>query len=71
MGLLGEFGRDWVEELKVVKDNWVLCVGIIGDCLGVDVRRWSVLLVRTLMATEADLFCHLVPSLTERGPLFR
>jgi hypothetical protein len=53
-----------------VERNWVLCVGIIGDCLGVDVRRWSALLVRTLMATGAELLGHLAPS-TERGRLFR
>jgi hypothetical protein len=37
-----------------VKNNWVLCIGIIGDRLEVDVSRWSVrcvLRVTTLMAT--------------------
>ena len=53
-----------------MEKNWVLCVGITGDCLGVDVRRWSVLLVRTLMATGAELVGHLAP-LTEQGHLFR
>jgi hypothetical protein len=42
--------------LKVVKNNWVLCVGIIGDCLGVDVRRWSVLLVEPSWRLEPTLF---------------